>query len=147
MNKDRFIRFSAMLNSAEKSISRLKHKKMCFFGLGNAHTVCVCILADSESGITKTELATLCGVDKAQISRVIADLQKKQYVCTPAKEKGYKQKYMLTEEGKAIAGEIKKLILEINSYVSDNIPQEQIENFYDTFAVICENLKKAEELF
>lgn len=147
LNKDRFIRFSSLLNSAEKSISRMKHKKMGSYGLGNAHTICICLLNDKPQGMTKTELAAACGVDKAQVSRVVTDLQKKNYVCTPLGEKGYKQKYQLTEEGASIAKDIADMILEINSYVSDNIPKDQIDNFYSTFETICKKLEKAEELF
>ena len=147
MDKTRFIKFSALLNSAQKSISRMKHKKMDSYGLDNAHTLCICVLAEANDGLTKTELATLCGVDKAQISRVVTALQKKNFIGTPSGEKTYKQRYSLTEEGKKVAHDISSLILEINSYVSDSIPKEQIEGFYATFALICDNLKKAEEIF
>ena len=147
MNKDRFIKFSALLNSAEKSISRMKHKRMGIYGLDNAHTLCVCVLSEAEEGLTKTELANLCGVDKAQISRVVTALQRKNFVETEPGNRAYKQKYTLTEEGKKVSAEISALILEINSYVSDNIPKEHIDNFYSTFSTICENLKKAEEKF
>ena len=147
MNKARFIKFSALLNSAEKSISRMKHKKMDSYGLDNAHTLCICVLAESEGGLTKTELAAHCGVDKAQISRVVSALQKKKFVGAPSGEKTYKQKYTLTDEGKKVAEEIAALVLEINSYVSDSIPKEDLTIFYTTFETICANLKKAEEIF
>ena len=147
MDKARFIKFSALLNSAEKSISRMKHKKMDSYGLDNAHTLCICVLAESEEGLTKSALASLCGVDKAQISRVVRALQKKNLIGAPNGEKTYKQKYTLTEDGRNVANEIGSLILEINSYVSDSIPKEQIQSFYATFEMICENLVKAEKIF
>ena len=147
MDKARFIKFSALLNSAEKSISRMKHKKMDSYGLDNAHALCICVLCESEEGLTKTELATRCGVDKAQISRVVTALQKKNFIGTPSGEKTYKQRYTLTEQGKKMANEISSLILDINGYVSDSIPKEHLAIFYSTFETICENLKKAEELF
>lgn len=147
LDKARFIKFSALLNSAEKSISRMKHKKMDSYGLDNAHTLCICVLAESNGGLTKTELATRCGVDKAQISRVISTLQKKNYVASDGQKKLYNQKFDLTEEGERVACELSDLILEINSYVSGSIPKDQIDSFYATFETICVNLIKAEELF
>ena len=141
MDKARFIKFSALLNSAEKSISRMKHKKMDSYGLDNAHTLCVCVLSEAEEGLTKTELAARCGVDKAQISRVVTALQKKNFIGTPSGEKAYKQKYTLTDDGKNKAKEINALILEINSYVSGSIPKEDMITFYATFETICKNLK------
>ena len=147
MDKARFIRFSVLLNSAEKSISRMKHKKMDSYGLDNAHTLCICVLAESDGGLTKTELAAQCGVDKAQISRVVSALQKKSYVVSDTQKRLYKQRFILTDEGKRVADELGELILEINRYVSDNIPKEQIDVFYETFETICDNLVKAEEFF
>ena len=147
MEKDRFIKFSALLNSADKSIARIKHKKMGSYGLSNAHTSCIRLLADNPGGLTKTELALICGVDKAQISRVVASLEKNNYVNKPSEERGYKQKYALTEEGQKVADEITCMILEINNYVSGDISKEELQTFYKTFALICDNLKKAEELF
>ncbi len=120
---------------------------MGIYGLDNAHTLCVCVLSEAEEGLTKTELANLCGVDKAQISRVVTALQRKRFVETEPGNRAYKQKYTLTEEGKKVSAEISALILEINSYVSDNIPKEHIDIFYSTFSTICENLEKAEEKF
>lgn len=136
-----------MLNDAQKSIARLKYKKMDSYGLGSAHTVCLCILQDSANGFNKTELAKLCGVDKAQISRVISDLAEKNYVTVITPERSYRQKYALTDKGKNVTEEIRSIILDINNFVSDGIPQEQIENFYSTFKIICDNLSKAEDIF
>ena len=35
-------------------------------------------------------------------------------------------------------------VLRVNDFVSGNIPEEQMENFYDTLNTICQNLKLAE---
>ena len=147
MNNDRFIRFSSLLNNAQKSIARIKYKKMDSYGLGSAHTLCMCIMRNYRDGITKTELAVLCGVDKAQISRLIGDLLKKEYVCTTAPNKSYRQKYRLTEEGEQVAAEIEKIVVDINSYVSGDISQKELEIFYSTFEKICQRLISAEEKF
>ena len=125
----------------------MKHKKMDAYGLDNAHTLCICVLGENADGLTKTELASRCSVDKAQISRVVTALQKKNYVSAPMGDRTYKRRYMLTDEGKKVADDLNSLILEINSYVSGGIPNKQIESFYKTFETICGNLIKAEELF
>lgn len=147
MEKDRFILFSTLLSDAQKSISRIKHKKMDQYGLGSAHTLCMCLLAENPNGLTKTELARCCGVDKAQISRVVADILEKEYVSIANPECNYRQRYTLTDKGMVIACDMRQIILEINNFVSDSIPKEQIENFYETLKIICGNLKKAEKRF
>ena len=147
MDKDRFILFSTLLNDAQKSIARIKQKKMDQYGLGSSHTICMCFLAECPEGVTKTELAKLCAVDKAQISRVVADILEKNYVRISNPECNYRQKYVLTEQGAIVAAEMKQIILDINNFVSHNITNEQIDNFYETLKTICGNLKKAEKNF
>ena len=147
MDKDRFLLFSAKLNDAQKSIARIKQKKMEHYGLGSAHVLCICQLEEHPKGLTKTELVKRCGVDKAQISRVIADLSEKTYVTVSNPQSSYRQKYILTENGLNVATDVRQAILDINTFVSQSIPQEDIETFYATFNTICENLNKAEEIF
>ncbi|MBO7250805.1 MAG: hypothetical protein J6V42_05985 [Clostridia bacterium] len=147
MEKDRFLLFSSCLSEAQKSIARIKQKKMEHYGLASAHAICICQLEEHADGLTKTELSQICMVDKAQISRVISDVVKKGYVAVSATSSRYRKKYFLTEYGRKIAGEIRKTILDINSFVSMDIPQEDIDKFYATFNIICENLNKAEKIF
>jgi len=147
LEHDRFILFSSLLNDAQKSIARLKYKKMDSYGLGSAHTLCLCVLYDNAQGVNKTELARLCGVDKAQISRIISDLLEKKYVAVATPERNYRQKYVLSEEGLAVTEEIKNIVRTINEYVSGDIPKDQLDTFYTIFRTICENLAKAEEIF
>lgn len=147
MDKDRFILFSTLLNDAQKSISRIKNRKMDQYGLGSAHTLCMCLLATHPDGLTKTELARHCGVDKAQISRVVSDIREKNYVSIANPECNYRQRYTLTDEGMVVAEDMRQIILDINAFVSDSISKEQIENFYETLKIICGNLKKAEKQF
>ena len=147
LDKDRFLKFNTYLNDTQKSISRIKQRKMEHYGLGGAHVLCLCQLVDHPKGLTKTELVKKCGVDKAQISRVISDILEKDYVSVANPQASYRQKYALTEKGEDVAREIKQIILDINTFVSESIPQKDIEIFYNTFETICENLNKAEKLF
>ena len=111
MKQDRFLRFSALLNDAQKSLNKLKCIKMESYGLGSAHTVCISILQDNPN-LTNSELTKLCCVDKAQITRIIGDLLEKEYVAISTPERNYRQKYRLTDEGERIAAEITVLTLE-----------------------------------
>ena len=146
MKQDRFLRFSTLLNETQKSLARLKFLQMETYGLGSAHTVCIRILQNNPNGVTKSELTKLCCVDKAQISRVVGDLLEKKYVSVSTPERNYRQKYALTEDGRRVADEIAQKTLEINQFVSQNIPEEQIDSFYKTFDIICQRLNSAEKL-
>ena len=144
MKKDRFDIFSNCYMSAAKSIARLKEKGMAPYGLSSVHTLCVRCLHTFPEGQTRTQIAKYCGVDKAQISRIIGELYEKGYVIENQVKSGYKNKIMLTESGRLVADQINELILKINQFVSGDIPEEQISIFYSVFERICENLKSAE---
>ena len=58
----------------------------------------------------------------------------------------YRKKCVLTPEGREITARINDLIAELQSFVSGNIPPEELEIFYKTLHVICDNLKEAEKL-
>jgi len=131
--------------SAAKSIGKLKEKAMAPYSLGGVHTRCIRSLSINPEGLTRMQLASRCGVDKAQISRIIAELYDKGYITDASVKSGYKNKIILTDSGFSAAEEINRLILNINDFVSGDIPEEKIRIFYEVFEQICENLKKAEE--
>lgn len=148
MNQDRFEMFVGLLGIASKSIQRIKAQKMRKYGLSSAHTNCICRLESAgDAGLTQMELVRLEGMDASQISRVLRDLMAKGYVQVNGSDGHYRRQYSLTEEGKAIAQEIREIILTVNNYVSKSIPEKDIEIFYQTFGEICASLNEAEEVF
>ena len=144
--RDRFVDFSNLIYSASKSLLRLKTRGMKAYGLGSAHTFCLRTLQQSEDGMTRTQLAEACSVDKAQISRLIAELAEQDYVCEASKGRGYRKKIVLTERGRRVADGIDDIVAHVLTYVSGEIPEEDIERMYQTLSLICEKLKQAEEM-
>lgn len=144
MEESRFARFVGLLNRTAKAIQRIKSVKMKEYGLSAAHTTCLCRLAEAgPAGLTQSGLIRLEGMDRAHISRVLGDLQGRNYV-TPAAQGGrYKKRYLLTPAGQAVAGEIQSVIVSVNRFVSGQIPQEDLEVFYRTLDKIAENLEQA----
>ena len=126
MEKSRFILFTGLINSVTKSIQGMKMIKMERYGLSAAHTNCLCRLAEAPEGLTQGELAELETMDKAQISRVLRELE----------EKGYA----------AQSGEMERILLGLNEFVSREIPEEDLEVFYRTMRTIAENITGAEAL-
>lgn len=133
-----------MVSSASRSITKIKHNKMGKYGLGSTHTTCLRKLYLAESGLTRTQLAELCDLDKAQITRIVSDLVKKEFIIEESKGTGYKKKIFLTDMGREITKDIYKVALEVNEYVSGSISQQDINHFYKVFEEICSGLKQAE---
>ncbi len=144
--RDRFSDFSNLLYSATKSLHRLKTRAMDGYGLSSAHPFCLRALQMKPEGMTRTQLATACSVDKAQISRIVSELVERGYVSEASKGAGYRKKIILTDRGRQIACEIDDKVNRVLTYVSGEIPPDDIEQMYCTMSRICENLKRAEEM-
>ena len=140
-----FEAFNALLGNTIKSLEHLKAKGMGEYGLSGMHTLCIRNLYEAPDGLTRTELSRCCGVDRAQITRVIGELLAKGVVFEKGSGSNYRKKCVLTEEGRKTAGEIDALIKKINSFVSGEIEPERLQIFYETLHEICRNLKRAEE--
>lgn len=144
MEESRFMLFSGLMNSAAKSIQRMKAEGMKEYRLSAAHTTCLCRLAEAgEAGLTQVELIQLEGMDRAHISRVLGELCRRNYA-VPAEQGGqYRKHYVLTAAGQKVAQEIQDIILSINRFVSRQIPQEDLDVFYRTLRTITQNLEQA----
>ena len=147
MQGDRYELFHQMISNSSKTINRMKSRYMSRYGLSGTHTICLRQLFDNQSGLTKSEIADCCDIDKAQITRIIGELMEKGYVGADASKKAYNRKFFLTENGKKITNEINEVVVAINRYVSTDIPIEDIKRFYATFEIINEKLKDYEEDF
>jgi DNA-binding MarR family transcriptional regulator len=141
-----FDTFNNLIGCAMKHIERLKFKGMHEYGLSGTHTLCLRRLYESEKGMTRTELAHACQVDRAQITRVIGELLAKELVVEKGEGSIYRKKCILTPAGREITSEINALVAKIQFFVSGNIPQEELASFYKTLHVICEKLREAETL-
>ena len=141
-----FEAFSNLVGGAMKSLEKLKSKGMGEFGLSGTHTMCMRQLYESQSGLTRTELARRCGVDRAQVTRVIGELLATELVLEVGTGSNYRKKCILTPRGREVAVEVNQLVRKIQHFVSGDIPEERLEIFYQTLGEICDNLKRAEDI-
>ncbi len=147
MDESRFQLFSNLMNRSARSIQRIKAEKMKKYDLTAAHTTCLCRLAEAgEGGLTQGQIIALEGMDRSHISRVLGELRRRGYVSPAGAEGQYRRRYRLTPVGEETAAEIQAVILEINRFVSDQIPAEDIQTFYRTLCVITQNLDRAAQI-
>lgn len=142
----RFDRYIALTSSSLKDIARLKAAKMEKYGLSVVHTDCLWHLYNAgPAGLTQRALTDLEHVDRAQISRVLRELLQEGYVTHKEGDGTYKRPYVLTGSGYTVAAEMNDIILEINRYVSGDIPRDELIIFYRTLQTIARNLSRAVE--
>lgn len=147
MTKRGFDRFSSLINNVSKGLMKLKLSAMRNYGLGSAHTACMRILYNSKDGLTQNEISKRSEVDKAQTSRVLAELLEKNYVVSSETDKIYNKVYHLTPEGLSVAEDINRRVTEICEFVSGDISDEDMDSFYATLEKISSRILESENVF
>lgn len=140
----RFLRFSAAMDTIAKNLQKYKNDKLSRFGLKSMHLMFLCCLdMAKDNGMTPAELAKSCGVDKAFISRIARELRLMGYVCYSGEKSlslRYKKHLVLTENGREIMAGINKMIDEAVRRITDGIPDDKIETFYQVLELFDKNL-------
>ena len=73
----RYDRFTTMIAALYQNIQKVKMLEMENFDLRTIHATCLHHFSQHPSGLTLKELTELCEVDKAAMSRCVAELQEK----------------------------------------------------------------------
>ncbi len=139
---ERFLPFILSIDRVSKNIKRIKDNVMEKYGLRSAHVMCLFSLVKNSEGLNSTELADACGVDKAFVSRVTGELERRGYIQRNQNDHGsiYKCKFVLTELGLDVNKYINEKIAQIMEEVSGSIPDHKIRTFYEVLAIIDENI-------
>ena len=140
MRSNHFEIFSTSVAQLIKAVQLLKSRKMAQYGLKGTNALCLCQILESDGGLTAGELANLGEIDKAQVSRCMAELGEKGYVYREESEgRRYKQKYRLTAEGEAVARDVQATAKRVQAAVSKDITDDDLDVFYGTLYKLCEN--------
>lgn len=140
---DRYVAFSTYIEKLYKDIQKVKTDRMNRFGLRSTDVSVLIMASRHPDGLTVTELANECGVDKAVVSRAMHTLLMQGYM-TSANNilRNYRKKIKLTEKGMATVATISQLAEQAVSEVSRDIPQSDLDNFYKTLKKITQNLNR-----
>lgn len=136
----RFEAFISGITICYKYIQRIKSIEMEELGLKGTHAMCLFYLHLNPEGLTATQLSTLCGEDKAAISRTISDLRQQGFVCQES-EKNYRAPLLLTQKGQTVAAKVDQLIESWVTAGGDGLSEQQRTYFYQSLALISSNLK------
>ena len=111
-------------------------------GLRNTHASCFFRICEAKDGLTSTELAEACGVDKAFISRITAELTDSGYICKDPDSVGmvYKRKYVLTEKGQATYNALLKALSQITENTRTEITDTKLQIFNEVLVALDKNI-------
>lgn len=142
LNGERYTRFSIAIEHMAKTLQKYKNEKLAVFGLRSMHLMFMFQLNQAGKGLTGSELAAICSVDKAFISRVTGELCGAGYVEYKDKNGSrYKNKLVLTDAGRQIMAQVNAMIDDTISAVTRGITDEQFRTFYTVLETIDRNLE------
>lgn len=135
------IRFLMFRRSFDRILKDIKKKEMSYmseYGLRAVHMGCLLRIKQSGNGMTVTELAKESQTDKALISRVIKELANDGFVITNGS--GYNKRYFLGDKSEKIVSDIVGDIGEYMAQARKNIPEQDMQKFYEVLATLTQNI-------
>ncbi len=137
---ERFEKFSFNIFSIHHYLHKIMTEEMNSYGLKGPYAIYLIAMNRNESGITSAKLAEICGRNKADVSRAIADFERQNLVVRNG-EKSYNAKILLTESGKNIANALAKRAMDAVFLVGGDLEPTERDVFYNTLEKISEKLE------
>ncbi len=143
----KFTMFYQTFDRIVKNIKRLAAPVMSRYGLRGVHAVCILELDRCQGGMTVTEIAAKCMVDKALSSRMVRELLNGGFIvaCPGASETRYNQRYMPTPRVREIVKELNVVIMDYVAEAGKDIPAKDLTVFYRVLAGLDRNIESITE--
>ncbi len=140
---ERYILFTRSVEDAYKIIQKIKADHMSRLGFRSTDTTLIFMLGIHEDGLTATELAAKCNVDKAVISRAVKALCESGAVKYASDgKKNYRSRLCLGEKGKELFASLAPIAAEATLAANNGIPTEELKIFYKTLDSLNRNLQE-----
>ena len=139
----RFERFTYDINEIDLHWHRIAAAGMKQYGLRGGMTVYLTKLYSTPDGMSASELASLCGRDKADVSRDLRQLERAGLI---SRGKGYRACVTLTESGKEITKQIIRKAEYAVGFVGGSLDASEREVFYSVLDRITENMRRLSEI-
>jgi len=138
----RFERFSLAISEISRYWHKLTAEEMEKYGLKGTHSVYLLSMLRCPEGITAPQLGELCGKDKADVSRMMAIMEKKGLVTKEGiHQKRYGGTFRLTQEGVAAAQQVCQRASLAVEIAGKDLSEENRAIFYDALESITANLR------
>ncbi len=141
---DRFEKFSSVIGEIQKQLVKISSEEMHKFGIRGAQAKYLILLKRYNRGLTVSGLSRLCDRNKAEVSRLISELEKKGLV-KKVGEVNYRLKICLTEEGDKLAEKICELAKRATEIAGEGITDIERDSLYRALDLISSNLQKISE--
>lgn len=139
---NRFARFSRAISEIDRCWHKLAAEEMAKYELNSPHAVYLTTLYNFDEGITAAKLGELCCKNKADVSRMVAILEKKGLVRKETVGGNlYRAKLLLTEEGRQAAEHVQQRAALAVELAGSGMTDEERCVFYRCLERITSNLQ------
>ena len=143
---DRFEQFSSAMSGINQCILKLQREEMEKYGLKGVYAQYLSVLSHYPDGLTSAQLCECCDKDKAAISRVVTELERRGLagrVGTTGTT--YRAPVKLTEKGREVAAFVRRRAeLAVNA-ASCGLSDENRAVMYQSLEIIAKNLQTLNE--
>ena len=143
---DRFEQFSAAMSGINQCILKLQREEMEKYGLKGVYAQYLSVLYHHPEGLTSAQLCECCDKDKAAISRVVTELERRDLICrVGATGTTYRAPVKLTEKGVKAAEFVRARAEVAVEAASRGLSDEDRATMYRALELIAENLRTLSE--
>ncbi len=140
---DRFERFSIAISEISKYWHRLASEEMEKHGLKGPHAIYLTTLFRNPDGLTAPQICEISGKDKADVSRMMAIMEKNGLVTKESVNKNlYRAVFRLTDGGRKAAEHVSKRAQLAVDIAGGDLTEEQRAVFYESLEVITNKLRE-----
>ncbi len=140
---DRFEKFSYAISEISKYWHKIATEEMERHGLKGTHSIYLLALDRHPDGLTAPQLCEACSKDKADVSRMMAVMEKKGLVLKEGvHQKLYRGAFKLTDLGHQAAAHVRTRAERAVEIAGGDLSEETRAIFYAALESITNNLRK-----
>ena len=143
MSTTRFTTFFLTFERILKNIKHIASPVMQSYDLRPLHLSSVLALERSKEGLSVSELARECIIDKALSSRILKELSEKGFAAPSSAPgcKNYNKRYVLTPKCRAIISDLSIKICDYMKQADQSVTDEELASFYLTLAKLDQSIE------
>jgi DNA-binding MarR family transcriptional regulator len=139
---NRFERFSFAISEISRCWHKLAAEELAKYALNSPHAVYLNTLYQHAEGITAAKLGELCGKDKADVSRMVSILEKKELLQREAVgDNMYRALLKLTDKGQEAARHVQQRAALAVELAGAGLSEQERSTFYHALGLITANLQ------
>ena len=137
---ERFEMFTSAISSIYRYVQKIEREEMEKYGLKGAYAQYLIAMDHYPEGITAAKLCEVCDIDKAAVSRVLSEMEKKNLI-ERSGDAGYRAQVRLTSEGKAAALFVAQRATLAVELAGKGLTEEDRKIFYGALELIAANVQ------